>query len=471
MRPRSVRRPTLGLLSLVVLLGLTGCQTLSSLWPFGDEESAPPLTDEELTERLQGLADFFETRVVGAGEYIARKSDDPEIDRRTVEWRLQAVIAARDAIERDEPLKALIDVWTLAIQQSQYFETGYGKHSFGEMTRVAQKASDEIWREAAEVGRAALPVDRYADVQGRLATFATEHPLERGFSRPAAGTIITASSDENDILGWVLSLPLKPAKAFLDDTARALSEFTKTTGKIARMVNFMPQRLSWELQLLLYDLEDRRTVEQGLASVEQVSSTVATLGSSVQALLDEDSPEREALKEPLGTVEHTVVSASAGLEHLATAGETWGDAVATTKDLVELAKQKDPDEPVDPDPQPARPFDITEYTATAAAIDSAGQTLTVALQETRGLVQDAKRVEEVLDAAEARLNAVLWRAFWGALLLVVALVGAITAGAIAYRAVATRLRARHRPPPPPPAPRPRPPSRTSGSHSPLILKG
>ena len=451
-RPRAAGLLAAGFLLCV----LPGCTVLDWLWPFEEDEGVQArLTALELEERLQGLVDYIEGRVATAAQEIESQATDHQVRRDTVEWRLRATSAAREAIQRFDELAALVDVWLLSIQQAQYFESGPGRDNFGPLTRIARRAAEEIWRQAALVAEDALPPDRYAEVQGRLIGFAREHPIQTGFARPAAGTIVTTAKEDGDILSFVLSLPLKPAKAFLDDTAQALAEFTRTTERISRMAQFMPQRLMWEMQLLLYDLEERRTVEEALASVQQISSTVATVGSTAEALLQPGSPEQEALDEQLTQVQVTAAHAEEGLAHLAQAGTHWGNAVESAKQLVELAKGDE--EPTEPK-QPSRPFDITEFTATAAAIDSAGQTLTRGVREVQELVRDAEELEVVLASAQERAESLLWGVLWGALLLLVAAVLLITAGAVAYRAAAVHFRDRE-PPPPPRA------SRTSERHT------
>jgi hypothetical protein len=79
----------------------------------------------------------FANAVESAADSIIALSDDPEVRRRALLWKINAISVAQSAIFRIDPVIALLDVWTFSVQMTDYFETGAGKSDFGEWQPIA----------------------------------------------------------------------------------------------------------------------------------------------------------------------------------------------------------------------------------------------------------------------------------------------------------------------------------------------
>ena len=172
-------------------------------------------------------------------------------------------------------------------------------------------------------------------------------------------------------------LALSPFRALqgIDEGAQAAHELAEVGQRVAAIAEQYPQQLRWQMELLLYETEDRETVEV-------LRTTASSLGESAERL----AAVAETLPEDLDRV------LAGGLEALSASGDNLRPTLAETRALTEALAQalgavqgataavdetlilvRDwPREPEDPD---APPFDITQYTE---AIDRA----TAALRET-----------------------------------------------------------------------------------------
>ncbi|MCK5407553.1 MAG: hypothetical protein KAJ37_08870, partial [Candidatus Krumholzibacteria bacterium] len=83
---------------------------------------------------------------------IIARSADPQIKRRALLWKINAIPVAQNAIFRIDPLIALLDIWTFDVQMSDYFETGAGREAFGEWQPIAVDACRRIETQIAAIG-------------------------------------------------------------------------------------------------------------------------------------------------------------------------------------------------------------------------------------------------------------------------------------------------------------------------------
>ena len=91
-----------------------------------DEVDDPQITSAALSAVVFGLASRVTERVETAADSIIDLSDDPEMRRRALVWKIYAIPEAQLAVFQLDPLVAALDTWVFAIQMRHYFETGGG---------------------------------------------------------------------------------------------------------------------------------------------------------------------------------------------------------------------------------------------------------------------------------------------------------------------------------------------------------
>jgi hypothetical protein len=233
---------------------------------------------------------------------------------------------------------------------------------------------------------------------------------------------------ESSALIYAISLPLAPFRALqgVDAGAAAVRDFNQTARRFATIVAALPEELRGEMQLLLFDAEQLRSVRQGLAafelasaSLDRASLAMERIPAEVRATLDQGL--RPLLDPAAGTSDRAA-------QGLAQARELAGALQETATQLREASVLwREILGPKDAAPRSAdeRGFDVREWEGAARAIGAA----TV---ELRGLAAELRGF-----SASAGLDLLFWRAL--------ALLVAFFALLLAYRALAARVG----PPPPP----------------------
>jgi hypothetical protein len=282
-----------------------------------------------------------------------------------------------------------------------------------------------------------------ARARGDVREFALEHPLGRGWARQ--GNLPSTADDKE--LEWFIGNPLSAVNPFggLDSSAQAVVEFTKVADDFKNMVGHMPEELSWRLELLMSDLEERgrlRELNESMAGMSAAALSLAETAdrlpaetrSTIELTFDELEQQYEPLQATIAelngavsSAKELVLSLDRTLERVTRAGEAW--------EAGGLAFSSDEDEagPADPDqPSFAEEFDVTARSVTAAAL------------EIRGILADVRELaasddpDTMVEAATTVSNRTIDHAAWRGVQLILAALGA----AIVYLLVKTRLQRR-----------------------------
>lgn len=433
-----MRRP----LFLLALLSTLSCSILGSvgrqvqsLYPGSSD-----LTQSELREKLLDFSNGFGVIVTEAADRIALQTAEPKLRRLSLLWKIRMPAAAQLAASDVNPRTGYVESLTVAVAQRQYFEDGSGRSLFGEQQTVAIDAAREIEQNALRLGASFLPPAKLEDLRGDVEELAKSHPLRGEFLRETmqAGLVRAETGGVfNDIIG----LPMAPFRAIagVESGAQAIHEFNATAAEFTEIVDQLPQRLRWQMELLSYDLQEQGGVlEHSQRSFDSVATSAERLSAvaerapqdmretivGISAELEQRSATlsallaeyRSAIAETGATAEKTdaVVQALERVsEQVNQAGVAWSGLVA---DL------KAPGPPLQPGEAPPRPFDVLEYERTAVAIrDTAA--------EVRGLLAD-------LDSAKGALSQTL------ATVLLrdgVILIAVFFAALLGYRWIASRI--------------------------------
>ena len=174
-------------------LWLSSCASLQtappkpnlSPWP----EMRPDFRLEVLKARLQEYAVTFGAEVDLAAASIVRRTNDVNIQRNALTWRLRSVPEMRKACFRPEPVPALLDAWTLARQMEALFTTGAAANAFGPFQKEVVDVSSRLVAGVRDIGVyiAVSPDARDRIERDLVGSWAAAHPLrDLAFSRESA---------------------------------------------------------------------------------------------------------------------------------------------------------------------------------------------------------------------------------------------------------------------------------------------
>ena len=117
-------------------------------------------------------------------------------------------------------------------------------------------------------------------------------------------------------LDWVVGVPLSPVRALegVGSGAAAIHDFNDTALRFSRVVEGIPVQLRWQAELLLYDVEDRESLSNALASLDTISQSarlaseaVAKLPADLHSLLEDSERTLERLQKVVASAQEFAV--------------------------------------------------------------------------------------------------------------------------------------------------------------------
>jgi len=197
-----------------------------------------------------------------------------------------------------------------------------------------------------------------------------------------------------------------------------------------------------EVERLVYQLAAMPESERTLTNIDRLSLAAEAIGTLSNRAPDIIASERQAIISQLTAALHTeqdrLQPLLVSLRDVLNAGtQTSQSLTGTVTALDAFVARFQPDRPQPADPAtPKRPFDITEYAATARDLAAAAERVQSLLAQ---LDESSKGVESVTRVARQEVNGIIDHAFRLALLLILALGFTAVSCALLYRYWSRRL--------------------------------
>lgn len=361
---------------LPALVLLTAC---ASWWP--GQHDPQSYTEQELVGDMAGFAARFASVVTASADEIADLTDSRRARRSTLVWKIRLIPLVQELAFDDDPREAYVLTLGLTKAMHDYLSVGDGRAIFGEHQPIAVKAAYELEAVALSIGPRFLDAEQMQRLDGQLEDLAQRFPI-RGpdFSVETAQSAIVAVESGSAGLGWVTGIPLSPFRALegVGATGVAMLEINRTALEIAEIVDELPRQNRWQIELLLYDIEERDTVTAGLSAFEQMAASADRVSLAIDRLPDD-------LRVALSDTQGALAEANQVLLSAQQLMQPISETVAEAGRITALLAQMQGDE--GGAAEPGRPFDILEYEAT---LREAGSTVT----ELRGLLSDLDDVLE-----------------------------------------------------------------------------
>ena len=419
-----MRRLCTALLALVLLT--TGCSILRAPMRWVGV-SGRDVTLEGLRQELAFQAASFAGAVSTGADDISAATTNRRVRRYALIWRLRMIPLAQRAAFQEDPRASYLQTLLLATLQRNYFETGDGKDLFGPQQQIAIDVAKHLEQQASAIGERFLTPQQLAGVETQVDQYAQQFPIQgREFSmqRAISGAV---QLQQSDLFTSVLSIPLAPFRALegVDSGAQAIREFNVTARRFTDIASQLPEQIRGEIELLLYDVEDRDTIVEGLAAFQSLAQSADRASLTISELPEEL---RTTLKATIDDSQGSLAKIAAAIDQLrALSGpldetsRNLRDASQAWREVIGSWEQRN----ADPDTGP--PFDVRDWG------NAAGQIGTAAV-ELRGLAVDAGELKPS-DALTAALDRSVDRIFWrGA-----ALIGLLFVALVAYRLISARI--------------------------------
>jgi len=236
--------------SAALLLFVAGC-SMGSPKPglLEKEVSTPRIHSNQLRLWVHEAALDAADRIEEAADQIAAATEDEQIRRHALMWKINAIQACFRAASRHDALGAFADLWILGAQMSEFFDTGAGRELFGSQQGVAVTTARAIEarleRTFASVFRPDGSDEGFRKARQVVDSFAKAHPIESLYFRrePMSGPPESRVAPESEGFGVVADL-----EADVVELQRILST----------QLEYLPRIARWQSELLLMD--ERGTV-------------------------------------------------------------------------------------------------------------------------------------------------------------------------------------------------------------------
>ena len=423
-----------GVLCLGCLLP-SGCQK-----PTKSEFSLPSnvVHPEALGRELYLFGQIYGAAISGTASKIAALTKDREIREMTLRWKMLAIPAMNLAVTDPDPRQGFLEAWALVVRGRQFLQSDQ-ENLLGDQQPLAKETLARMEEEILSIGRKTFGEEMIVKASEEMERIAQQLPYQMSGSQSPIKVMIPTSgaSGSTAMMNEFLKLPLAPFRGLegVKDTSGAINNFSQTVQVLGEMVRGMPERIRWQTELLLLEIEssDSMTkwsdgIERTSKSLEALTKTADALPAEVRRQLDAaiasagDAQEkfRATLQEADKTLQglntsiasadglaKSVKDGSGELARTAAAWEATAKAVeAVLKTWQEIAAPKDKPEPAAAAAAGAKEeksASVEDYGRMAAEIRGASV-------ELRGLLNDldsdrlSSAIAQAGDAAEPRID-------------------------------------------------------------------
>ena len=264
----------------IILIGLAvlGCPKISQQSAAAESLGLNvTATRSELRILAHDLAQRFAGTIETVADSILSGTDDADISRQAVLWQAYATPAVYDAALLVDPMGSLADLWVLAFQMEDYFETGPGKEIFGEFQPLAIDAAHQMQRAAALLANRVIADTVSGDT---LRLWASQRPIQSPlFIRESASGNLAAAMAGRKSSGAFATL------GTIEDRISDMSYQLKI------MNNQLPKQISWQGSLLideLFGLENLRNLLQNADTLMSSAGELMVLAANIEPLIERE---------------------------------------------------------------------------------------------------------------------------------------------------------------------------------------
>ncbi len=391
-----------------------------------------------LQAQVMRFADVYVATVAQACDDVTADATNPDIRLAALRWKLeQATSAYTDATGQNPALNAL-DMLVLVTMARMVVEE-YGVEKYGDAILTLLDAQRELETDAWTLAGGVLKPAQQQELRDLIQAWHAKNPHQhyigpirfREFVTALGKTPTPATTAPTSIFSLLFLDPL----AGLDPTAAAIQETRELGERAMYYSQRMPQLLSWQTEVLAYQLADQPESRQVLSNAQQLATSADIFAKTSEQFPQLINDQRQAAIQQLLD---GLRSQAADVRQTLDAGGDAATAFNTTiKSLTEFVRYVNP---TNASPASAatnsHPFNVLDYGTAASQIGAAANNLNTLLTT---INQSAPQLAQLRQQTAAEADRVVEHAFrLGLALILVLLAGSVAAGLI-WRVLANKL--------------------------------
>ena len=428
-----------------LLAAVVGCSTVQRLTP-REESKVRAAQLQELQLKVMRFADDYSGRISDPIVHLNIQTTPAEVRLRAHNWRVSQATAAYTIASGANPTINALDMIVLATLSRMVVEDRL-LADYGERGRSLLDAHRSLEQQSWSLVDGVLNADQSKEVLAAIDRWRAENPTTRSvaqvrFADFAALELRRGTQQQqqgnNSLFGFIGLDPLSN----LDPAVREIEQTRQLAERTIYYLQRAPGLLDMEVERLVYQLAAMPESERTLTNIDRLSLAAEAIGTLSNRAPDIIASERQAIISQLTAALHTeqdrLQPLLVSLRDVLNAGtQTSQSLTGTVTALDAFVARFQPDRPQPADPAtPKRPFDITEYAATARDLAAAAERVQSLLAQ---LDESSKGVESVTRVARQEVNGIIDHAFRLALLLILALGFTAVSSALLYRYWSRRL--------------------------------
>ncbi len=304
-----------------------------------------------LSGALIALASRRYTDTMGLASRIASASPDSAVREETLRMRLRAVTFVDNLIMIDDPRRAFIYSWLFIEERLFFLKEGEGRDSFGAFQADVVQTLEDVRQATLQIGYEHFGRELIEKAQDDISAMAQRQILNTNqvfADRMPLSSAIAVTANRNSDLRALMNIPMAPVGA-LQGAANApvaLQDMAMVASSIARVVQNLPERIRWQTELLLYELESLDTIQAlredsrrlSLAA-EQLATTTQGLPDEVRKTLEDLEAQQPELRKTLAEARETIALAHETVAALSVLADSANQAATTSRGLMQDIQQ------------------------------------------------------------------------------------------------------------------------------------
>jgi hypothetical protein len=449
MMPRRAWRPLRWGAIAAVAMAMCGCSTIGHMFHHDNGATQRAEQLQILQIRIMRFADEY---VGGISEPLQRfqaSTDNAEDRLMAQNWKLSQATAAYTNATGPSAVVNALDMLVLATLSRMVVDDAWVSERFGKRATPLRDAQRRLEEEAQAIAEGVVTADQYAQMQRIIDEWRRKNPHIRAVSyvhfRDFANSIGHPTSVEEHSTGSLFSLFGIDPLSGLDPAVREIAQSRALAERAIYYAQRLPNLLDMQVELMTDEFAVTPETVRLLGNIDRTARAAEDTGRLASELPGVLAREREAairqFMDAINVESARTRSLITELRGTLEAGTATSNSLTTAIhafDQLMAGFQKSAPAGAPPT-TPARPFDITEYTAAAAQITRAADELK---QLIAGIEQGSPGVMQSADHAAASLQGVVDHAYWR----LVQLLGLILLGGLAvalvYRGITARLQPR-----------------------------
>ena len=268
---------------ITMMICCAGCGTLRELKKSRDGGKGLPRAIDPIQLRVgvRQVIDKSIARIVANATDIAVKTEDRKIRENTVRWKIRANDDFLAVLLEPDARIAFINGWTIAVQLRKSLTDGVSKDDFGAHQQSAIATMKAVEADFVDLGRENFSLEAIDAASDDIEALGSGG----SFAASPTGKKESARKGVNDVLN-MLRVPLMPVNALeaVSDTPTAINKFTEATQGIGAVMQQLPEKTRWQLELLFLEMGSTGWAASILSEVQALRATVNQTVATVQAL-------------------------------------------------------------------------------------------------------------------------------------------------------------------------------------------